>query len=374
MANTFPVADTAGVVEQVGGSARSTATATSSPSAPLPSAWRARARRLGAMADCAAGVRVFSDDGNCVDDAVLMRRALEYVKAFDGVVAQHAQEPRLTQGAQMNEGAISVVLGLGAWPPSPRRRYRRNVLPGDACREQAVAGDDRLLGDRGPAAQAELRRTPRPRSSARLRSAAVPRVLGDHAVEGLHVLERAAHEHRVGHAVAVVGEHPHSAGRVGHRAEFGEPLALEPDRDGADGRRRIAGLRGRAARPARRRRRCRRRGRCSAIAYTAVKPPRRRPGTGLDGLGVLPAGLAQMGVEVDQAGQQRSARRPSTTVGAGGAQAAARSRRCGRRDQEVAGPSPPRGLSRRESVIELTLFVLLGTRVGDCRFVAASSR
>jgi dihydroorotase len=71
---------------------------------------------LGAMADSAAAVRVFSDDGRCVSDAVLMRRALEYVKAFDGVIAQHAQEPRLTEGAQMNEGVASAVLGLAGWP------------------------------------------------------------------------------------------------------------------------------------------------------------------------------------------------------------------------------------------------------------------
>ena len=45
-----------------------------------------------------------------------MRRALEYVKAFDGVIAQHAQEPRLTEGAQMNEGALSGELGLAGWP------------------------------------------------------------------------------------------------------------------------------------------------------------------------------------------------------------------------------------------------------------------
>src|SRR5690606_24953273 len=71
---------------------------------------------LGAMADSAAGVRVFSDDGKCVFDAVLMRRALEYVKAFDGVIAQHAQEPRLTEGAQMNESPLSGELGLVGWP------------------------------------------------------------------------------------------------------------------------------------------------------------------------------------------------------------------------------------------------------------------
>src|ERR1700712_1326644 len=68
------------------------------------------------MADSAARVRVFSDDGICVSDASLMRRALEYVKAFDGVIAQHAQEPQLTVGAQMNEGVNSANLGLTGWP------------------------------------------------------------------------------------------------------------------------------------------------------------------------------------------------------------------------------------------------------------------
>jgi dihydroorotase len=87
MANTDPVADTAGVVEQ-----------------------------LGTMADSAARVRVFSDDGRCVADPLLMRRALEYVKAFDGVIAQHAQDPRLTEGAQLNEGEMSARLGLAGWP------------------------------------------------------------------------------------------------------------------------------------------------------------------------------------------------------------------------------------------------------------------
>jgi dihydroorotase len=71
---------------------------------------------IGAMANSRAGVRVFSDDGKCVHNALLMRRALEYVKTFDGVVAQHAQEPTLTVDAQMNEGAVSSELGLAGWP------------------------------------------------------------------------------------------------------------------------------------------------------------------------------------------------------------------------------------------------------------------
>src|SRR5690606_37452208 len=53
---------------------------------------------------------------SCVHDPLLMRRALEYVSTFGGVVAQHAQEPRLTEGAQLNEGALSSELGLAGWP------------------------------------------------------------------------------------------------------------------------------------------------------------------------------------------------------------------------------------------------------------------
>ncbi|MBA3800148.1 MAG: dihydroorotase, partial [Geodermatophilaceae bacterium] len=75
-----------------------------------------RLAELGAMADSPARVRVFSDDGVCVADPALMRRALEYVKAFDGVIAQHAEEPRLTVGAQMHEGVLSARLGLAGWP------------------------------------------------------------------------------------------------------------------------------------------------------------------------------------------------------------------------------------------------------------------
>ncbi len=117
MANTDPVADTAGVVEQVWHLGRRAGWCEVRPvGAVTVGLGGQQLAELGAMADSAAGVRVFSDDGKCVSDAVLMRRALEYVKAFDGVVAQHAQEPRLTEDAQMNESALSGVLGLRGWP------------------------------------------------------------------------------------------------------------------------------------------------------------------------------------------------------------------------------------------------------------------
>ncbi|WP_214413657.1 dihydroorotase [Sphaerisporangium fuscum] len=117
MANTSPVADTAGVVEQVWRLGMQAGHCDVHPVGAVTAGLAGRQlAELGAMADSAARVRVFSDDGVCVSDAVLMRRALEYVKAFDGVVAQHAQEPRLTEGAQMNEGAVSGRLGLTGWP------------------------------------------------------------------------------------------------------------------------------------------------------------------------------------------------------------------------------------------------------------------
>jgi dihydroorotase len=117
MANTFPVADTAGVVEQVWRLGRESGYCDVQPvGAVTVGLGGKQLAELGAMADSAAGVRVFSDDGKCVDDAVIMRRALEYVKAFGGVIAQHAQEPRLTEGAQMNEGTVSGELGLAGWP------------------------------------------------------------------------------------------------------------------------------------------------------------------------------------------------------------------------------------------------------------------
>jgi dihydroorotase len=117
MANTSPVADTAGVVEQVATLGREAGYADVYPIGAVTVGLEGKQlAELGAMANSKAQVRVFSDDGKCVHDPVLMRRALEYVKAFGGVIAQHAQEPRLTEGAQMNEGAVSAELGLTGWP------------------------------------------------------------------------------------------------------------------------------------------------------------------------------------------------------------------------------------------------------------------
>lgn len=133
MANTDPVADSAGVVEQVWALGRRAGLVDVRPVGAVTVGLAGEAlAELGAMADSAAAVRVFSDDGICVHDPVLMRRALEYVKAFDGVIAQHAQEPRLTAGAQMNEGVVSAELGLPGWP---------------AVAEEAIIARDVLLAE-----------------------------------------------------------------------------------------------------------------------------------------------------------------------------------------------------------------------------------
>ena len=117
MANTLPVADTAGVVEQVHSLGESHGYVTVRPIGAVTVGLEGqRLSEIGAMAQSRANVRVFSDDGQCISDALLMRRALEYVKTFGGVIAQHSQEPRLTEGAQMNEGVLSGELGLAGWP------------------------------------------------------------------------------------------------------------------------------------------------------------------------------------------------------------------------------------------------------------------
>ncbi len=134
MANTDPVADNAEIVEQV---ARLGARAGLVDVRPVGAVSKGLAGELlaeiGNMARSSAAVRIFSDDGRCVHDARLMRRALEYVKPFDAVVAQHAQDPRLADGAACaHEGEVSGRLGLPGWP---------------AVAEEAVIARDVMLAE-----------------------------------------------------------------------------------------------------------------------------------------------------------------------------------------------------------------------------------
>lgn len=133
MANTFPVADTAGVVEQVFSLGQKAGLCDVFPIGAVTEGLNGeRLSEIVAMNNSDAKVRIFSDDGKCVFDPLLMRRALEYVKTFDGIIAQHAQDPRLTVNAQMNEGMVSSKLGLTGWP---------------AVAEEAIIARDILLAE-----------------------------------------------------------------------------------------------------------------------------------------------------------------------------------------------------------------------------------
>jgi dihydroorotase len=133
MANTNPVADTAGVVEQIYRLGKEAGLCDVNPIGAVTKGLNGeQLAELGAMADSIARVRIFSDDGKCVADPLIMRRALEYVKTFNGVIAQHAQEPRLTINAQMNEGSVSARIGLPGWP---------------AIAEEAIIARDILLAE-----------------------------------------------------------------------------------------------------------------------------------------------------------------------------------------------------------------------------------
>lgn len=133
MANTNPVADTAGVVEQVFRLGRLAGLCDVNPIGAVTKGLNGeQLAEMAAMADSDAKVRIFSDDGKCVSDPLLMRRALEYVKTFNGLIAQHAQDPKLTINSQMNEGAVSARIGLTGWP---------------AVAEEAIISRDILLAD-----------------------------------------------------------------------------------------------------------------------------------------------------------------------------------------------------------------------------------
>ncbi|MGQ0775386.1 MAG: dihydroorotase [Pseudonocardiales bacterium] len=117
MPNTDPVADTAVVVEHVHRRGRDVGLVDVHPvGAVTVGLGGQRLAELGEMARSVAVVRVFSDDGQCVHDPLLMRRALEYTRGLGGVVAQHAEDPRLTAGAQAHEGKVAAALGLAGWP------------------------------------------------------------------------------------------------------------------------------------------------------------------------------------------------------------------------------------------------------------------
>ena len=117
MANTTPVSDTAELVTQVWQWGVAAGYVDVRPVGAVTKGLSGEhLAPLGSMARSMAQVRVFSDDGRCVHDSALMKRALEQARSLDAVIAQHAQDPHLTEGAQMNDGPLAATLGLAGWP------------------------------------------------------------------------------------------------------------------------------------------------------------------------------------------------------------------------------------------------------------------
>jgi dihydroorotase len=133
MPNTDPVADNAGVVEMVAARGREVGLVDVFPVGAVTLGQRgAELAELGAMAHSAAAVDCFSDDGRPIREARLARLALEYARAFGAVIADHAEDVSLTDGAQMHEGEVSAMLGLRGWP---------------AAAEEMVVARDLLLAE-----------------------------------------------------------------------------------------------------------------------------------------------------------------------------------------------------------------------------------
>ncbi|MFN8055813.1 dihydroorotase [uncultured Gordonia sp.] len=136
MANTDPVADNATITDNVYRTGREVGLVDVHPVGAVTVGLAGKQlAEMGMMAAGAARVKMFSDDGKCVDDPLLMRRALEYATGLGVLIAQHAEEPRLTVGAVAHEGPTAARLGLAGWPR--------------AAEESIVARDALLARDAG---------------------------------------------------------------------------------------------------------------------------------------------------------------------------------------------------------------------------------
>ncbi|MGJ4092726.1 dihydroorotase [Corynebacterium macclintockiae] len=137
MANTAPVIDNPAIAEMVWYKGQNTNLCDVHPVGSISKGLEGKElTEFGMMADSDARVRMFSDDGKCVDDPRLMRRAIEYSKGMDVLLAQHCEEPRLTIGAVAHEGETAARLGLGGWP----RVAEESIVARDAIMARDYGG------------------------------------------------------------------------------------------------------------------------------------------------------------------------------------------------------------------------------------------
>ncbi len=135
MANTDPVADSPVVTDHVWHRGQQVGLVEVHPVGAVTVGLKGKQlTEMGLMAAGAGQVRMFSDDGVCVDDPLVMRRALEYASGLGVLIAQHAEEPRLTVGAVAHEGPNAAKLGLAGWPRSAEESIvaRDAILARDA--------------------------------------------------------------------------------------------------------------------------------------------------------------------------------------------------------------------------------------------------
>lgn len=117
MANTSPVMDQPIIAESVWFKGQNTGLCDVHPVGSITKGLEGKElTEFGMMARSEAKVRMFSDDGKCVDDPQVMRRALEYAKGMDVLIAQHCEDHRMTRGAVAHEGENAARLGLRGWP------------------------------------------------------------------------------------------------------------------------------------------------------------------------------------------------------------------------------------------------------------------
>ncbi|MDK6301111.1 dihydroorotase [Corynebacterium sp. UMB9976] len=137
MANTSPVMDDPAIAESVWYKGQNTNLCDVHPVGSISKGLAGKElTEFGMMADSDAKVRMFSDDGKCVDDPRLMRRAIEYSRGMDVLLAQHCEEPRLTEGAVAHEGETAARLGLRGWP----RVAEESIVARDALMARDYGG------------------------------------------------------------------------------------------------------------------------------------------------------------------------------------------------------------------------------------------
>ena len=137
MANTAPVTDDPAIAESVWLKAQAIGLCDVHPVGSITKGLKGEGlTEFGMMADSQAKVRMFSDDGKCVDDPQIMRRAIEYARGEDVLLAQHCEDPRLTKGAVAHEGPTAARLGLGGWP----RVAEESIVARDAIMARDYGG------------------------------------------------------------------------------------------------------------------------------------------------------------------------------------------------------------------------------------------